>query len=158
MRRSSRYPNEHETNARHYDTVKAAINSINYSHAMSAVMICRTLRCLALGRRFGVIDVAGAVAATSTNTWNQLQSAELLKSPPNDGQLVCNKQGDRFLQKMAALKVKAALEEDVLLEIFSSLHSMSRSFSVPGLAQAGLDHFQLDKGPANSFGKHTNHV
>jgi hypothetical protein len=95
--------------------------------------------CLALGRRFGAIDVAGAVA---TNIWHQLQSAKLLKSPPNGWTLVLQ-------QKMAALKVKGdSGEEDKLWEI--SAHCIQRLVRslFQDLHRLGLDYFQLDRGPA----------
>jgi hypothetical protein len=48
-------------------------------------MICRTLPCLGSGR---AIDVAGTVAATSTNSLEPIaKRAKLPKSPLNDEQL-----------------------------------------------------------------------
>src|ERR1700722_8744220 len=143
MRRSSKYHNEHEANVCHYDTRKSSRQFNQYSHAMSAVVI--------VGPWFwadglGAIDVAGAVAPHPRQTLgNQLQSAKLLKSPPNDGH---SSPATRRLAstKDGGCQSKGDSGTRCTFGDFSSLHSMSCWFSVPGLAQVGLDPFSARQG------------
>jgi hypothetical protein len=112
--------------------------------------------CLALGRRFGAIDVAGAVA---TNIWHQSRSAKLLKPPPNGWTLVLQQTRRSVSTKDGGPQSKGRLrEEDIRWEIFSSLHSTSRSFSVPGLAQVRPRPFSARQGSRLMLWKHANHV
>ena len=102
--------------------------------------------CLALGRRFGAIDVAGAVA---TNIWHQLQSAKLLKPPPNGWTLVLQQTWRLVSTKDGGPQSKGRLWEEDIRWKFSA-HCIQRL--VHSLFQdshkLGLDHFQLDRGPA----------
>jgi hypothetical protein len=76
---------------------------------MSAVVIVGTFGSGQLGS--GAIDVAGAVAPAPTNNLGTNCKAP---SSSNLHRMMGHK--DWFLQKMAAAKVKAILEQDVLLE------------------------------------------
>jgi hypothetical protein len=85
-----------------YDTAKAVIKFNQYSHAMSAVMDLLHLAWL---------WADGSGQLTWLERWRQTfgtncKAPSYLNLHQMDGHSSCNKQGDRFLQKMVALKVK----------------------------------------------------
>src|SRR5271155_2317642 len=66
--------------------------------------------------RLGAIDVAGAVAPTPTNIWEPIAKRQATQISTERWAFVSSNTERGFLQKMAAVKVKATLEQDVLLE------------------------------------------
>jgi hypothetical protein len=77
---------------------------------------CRTLPWLALSRWRGQLTWLDQVAATLTTFGTNCKAPSHSNLHRTMGYSSLNKHGDWFLQKMAALKVKAILEQDVLLE------------------------------------------
>jgi len=95
---------------------------------MSAVVIdCWTFALRSSGQMgSGQLTWLEQWRATPTNIWEPIAKRQATQiSTETMGALVSSNTKIEFLRKMATVKVKATLEQDVLLENFSSLHSMS---------------------------------
>jgi hypothetical protein len=110
---------------------------------------CRTFALRGSGARWGSGQLTWLeqVAPTPTkHLGTNCKAPSYSNLHRNDGALVSSNTKIGFLQKDSGRQSEGDSGRRSTFGNFRSLHSMSCWFSVPRLAQVGLDHFQLDRG------------